>query len=243
MDNILLKALYTEFCHSKAIDPELAGKCSLPLLLHIGPSWGGGSQKRVLVVGQETLAWQFRPGEYEWKYGLVTSYPELVAIRGIDHIDVLMDGYRRFEFAKYETAHANSPFWRAFREFNSLSGTSTLWTNLVRCSVNNGSVIRNCTEAQLDHLLSAQRGVLAKEIRLLQPTAVVFFTGPNYDRILCDEFLDLSFHAVQGHKERQFSKVQAKGLPSRSFRVYHPGYLVRSRRWNWINELKQLVVE
>lgn len=241
MDNILLKALYTEFYHSKTIDPELARKCSLPLLLHIGPLWGE-SQKRVLVVGQETLAWQFRPGEYEWKYGLVTSYPELIAIRGIDHIDVLMDGYRRFEFAKRETAHSNSPFWRAFGELNSLSGTSTLWTNLVRCSVNNGSVIHNCSKNELSQLLNFQRGLLSKEIQLLEPTAVIFFTGPNYDHILRNEYPDVSFQPVQGHQSRQFAQVQSDGLPFRSYRTYHPGYLTRSGRWEWLKELSHLLV-
>lgn len=240
MDNGFLKELYTKFS-LEITDPELSGKCSLPLLLHLDDRWEK-SRTRVLVVGQETLAWQFIKGKDGWEQDSVSTYAEFAARRqgGADLVGALMDDYERFLEGR---EHKNSPFWRAFGELRTMPGTSILWTNLVRCSVDNGSVIRNCTKAQLDHLLKAQRGLLVEEIQLLQPTAVVFFTGPNYDRILCNEFPDARFHAVQGHQERQFCRVQANGLPARSFRLYHPGYLVRSGRRNWIDKLKQLIAE
>ncbi|MCX5722047.1 MAG: hypothetical protein NT179_08475 [Nitrospirae bacterium] len=241
MDNIQLKALYTEFFEEIAFDSEIAGKCSLPLLLHVGPTWKE-SKHRLLIVGQETRGWDFHQGDYyDWPYPPIKHLSEFVNLA--NRIGVLMKGYRDFEFAKHQVPEHRSPFWRAFRHLGASPDVSVLWTNLFRVSFKGGSVIQNTSPGELNHILSTQKGLLEKEVRLLQPTAVVFFTGPYYDCALRNEFADVSFHPVQGHEERQFAQLRANSLPTQSYRTYHPNYLARSReRWTWLNQFAQLII-
>jgi hypothetical protein len=86
---------------------------------------------------------------------------------------------------------------------------------------------------------------LTEEIRILQPTAVVFFSGPNYDEALRDEFPGLQFAGVDERRyARRFAKVIHNSLPDRSFRSYHPGYLVRNEeRWSWVEEIAALATQ
>jgi hypothetical protein len=52
------------------------------------------------------------------------------------------------------------------------------------------------SEDELRQILEWQRGCLTEEIKILAPTAVVFFTGPRYDVALYDEFNDAELQAV-----------------------------------------------
>lgn len=240
MTNVQLRELYTSFFDIVKLDTEMAKRCSPPLLVNVDPSWES-SKRRILIVGQETLGWGFRSGEYyNWPYPPIARYSDFVNF--LDRINALMLGYKKFEFAKHQPENRRSPFWRAFRYLGSSNDVSVLWTNLFRFSVDSGSVIRNCSTSQLECVLNAQRGLLKKEIQLLNPSVVVFFTGPDYDQALLNEFSDAVLQPIQGHIEREFAQVQAAILPSHSYRMYHPGYLARSAgRWAWLDELVQLI--
>jgi len=80
------------------------------------------------------------------------------------------------------------------------------------------------------------------EVRILDPTAVVFFTGPRYDAILRSEFPGLELNAVAGHTSRQFAEAVHPALPNSAFRTYHPRYLRRSGKWSRVKDLAEFVV-
>jgi hypothetical protein len=103
------------------------------------------------------------------------------------------------------------------------------------------SPVLNATAAELQSILNWQRGCLAKELEITNPTAVLFFTGPNYDQIILDEFPGARFEGMGGRPIRQFAQVCHDSLPVASFRTYHPGYLARGK-WSWIDELANKVI-
>jgi len=231
--------LYSEFFRAPKLDGTLAIKCSAPLLLDVRSSWET-SNVRLLVVGQETGGWGIEHGGYyEWSGPSITCYKEFFeSDRGIE---TLMHLYRLFNFATRQPENWRSPFWRAFRELSSPPEVEPLWSNLFRCSVKNGSVIRNCSRDELQEILESQRGLLQKEIKILKPNAVVFFTGPNYDFGIREEFEQVAFEPVARDRAGKFDRVVHEGLPDKCFRTYHPAYLQRTRRWQWLEELVHLV--
>lgn len=240
MTNDQLKNLYSSFFRDQKLDPEMATRCSPPLLLHVEQSWGRASE-RILVIGQETQGWAFQRGHYyDWPYQPIISFSDFM--KSSDRIDALMSGYKAFAFAKHQPENYRSPFWRAFRHLSSSVDVSILWTNLFRFSVDSGSSVHNCSSAELENVIHAQTGLLQKEIELLRPTVAVFFTGPQYDRALLREFPDAVFRPVGDRAVREFARVVSEKIPSKAYRLYHPGYLARnSDRWRWLDDLFRLI--
>jgi hypothetical protein len=118
-----------------------------------------------------------------------------------------------------------------------------LGTNLFRCTLtietnpDSLSPLKGTPDEQ-QKILEWQRGTLTAEIRILNPTHVVFFTGPNYDTVLRDEFPGLELRAVDGRPDREFAKAIHPTLPGYAVRTYHPGYLRRTRAWSWIEQIR-----
>jgi hypothetical protein len=104
-------------------------------------------------------------------------------------------------------------------------------------------VIHGSTAEELDAILSLQRGLLTAEIRVLKPTAVIFFTGPDYDVALRDEFPELSMRPLFDRTEREFARLSHPELPSETFRTYHPNFLRRRKKWEWLDDICGLVAQ
>jgi hypothetical protein len=96
------------------------------------------------------------------------------------------------------------------------------------------AIALNAPAEELRRILDWQRGCLAGEVRALQPTSVVFFTGRAYDRVLVDEFPGTTFETIGDRDPQQFARVVHSSLPRPSFRTYHPSYLTRSGKWLWV---------
>ena len=163
-----------------------------------------------------------------------------------DAVEALVNGYSVFDFSRGITKNRrnlNGPFWRAFHSMRgSISrddNADMLATNLFRFDVDQGrSVIKHCDPDELREILNFQRGLLAREIRVLKPTAVLFFTGPSYDLALQDEFDGIEIYPLSGRSERQFAGVRHPDLPPIAIRTYHPGYLNRSReKRSWLEDI------
>lgn len=244
MSNEPLLDLYDSFFKTASTPAELTSRLSCPLLLSVGSGWHQAI-RRLLVVGKETFGWDWTPGDYyPWPHPPLTT---LADFNGYPNaVRALVDGYASFAFSKHQSANFNGPFWRAFRqlheEINEGHKADILWTNLFRCDLEGGSVIDRATPAELNNILAFQHGLLSREIRILSPTAVVFFTGPNYDLALRAEFPDIVFAPVSGHVERQFCQIAHPDLPTPSFRFYHPNYLARNHnRWLWLREVASYI--
>ena len=210
--------------------------------------------RRVLVVGQETLGdWTFRAGgRYPWPHQPLNSLLDFLGHQ--DLIPAMIDVYtsevhqRRFwcDPVGELRVQGGTPFWNAVGHLASVPGSAMLWTNLVRCALGQGSAIAAVERGTLTHhdlntILQFQHGLLAREIEILSPTAVVFLTGPKYDFALANDFPESDIlPCVEGYADRIVARIVAPGLPSPSFRVYHPGYLQRSGLWQLLDEIRVL---
>jgi hypothetical protein len=198
-----------------------------------------------MFVGQETLGWSF-----EGRADCQPPRPPLKTLTDFlnssESIQAAIDWYEEFAFAKHNPGNYNSPFWRAFRllleQLNFDANTELLWTNLFRCDLDGGAVVKKSTSAELKEVLAFQRGLLAQEFAVLRPTHALFFTGPDYDPALLAEFPGAVLLPIDGRDERQLSRVVHTGLPPGAFRTYHPNYLARcAERWSWLHDIVRYV--
>ncbi|MFI8644637.1 MULTISPECIES: hypothetical protein [Pseudomonas] len=237
-----LNALYEKFKSDAVLPADLAERASPPLLLSVSDAWVN-AEKRVLIVGQETLGWEWYPGDY---------YPELKASienfsdfqKTHNGVEALTAGYRDFEFARKQPENYNSPFWRAYRSVRSALGeevegpeTAVLWTNLFKMSVDNGSVYENASAEEAALLREAGSALLLAEIEALAPTSIIFFTGPNYNAHLYAIFPGVELMGFEQYEMEKTSMLSHPTLPVLSFRTYHPAYLSRSGQWGIIAEI------
>lgn len=235
-----LNSLYEQFKNSTSLPTALAERTSPPLLLSVSETWANATQ-RVLVVGQETLGWDFHPGDY---------FPELKASintfadfqRIPSSVRALTAGYRDFEFARHQPGNYNSPFWRAYRSVRSALGeevdgaeTAVLWTNLFRMSLDSGSVYENGTPEEAALIRDAGSALLRAEIQTLAPTSIIFFTGPNYNQHLYAQFPGLKLMNLEHYDPEKTSMLMHALFPLKTFRTYHPAYLARSGQWDIIS--------
>lgn len=238
--NSRLSDIYNQL---RAMRTELPG-ASAPLLLHAGPAWSA-SQTRLLIVGQETQGWGYSSEKPEDPSGSIRTWEEFRVRDGA--VELLMSWYAQFAFAAGHPKNRGSPFWSAFRELAHATGSdvsstnsSTLWTNLFRVDWHGGSVL-GAAQDRLSDLMNLSGEVLVREIEALEPTAVVFFTGPRYDFALDAAFTSLKRFEFAGYPTRTLSQLEHPQLPRLSFRTYHPAYLSRSRQWEVISSIAQAI--
>ena len=190
---------------------------SSPHLIVAPPSYSG-ARRRILFVGQQTYTWG-RNGDW---CSNVSSLPDVLRL------------YRDFDLGHGRGGYPRkrSPFWQAcWRISQSVSNSddSFVWSNLVKLDL--------CGRRPPRELESfvAQFHLLKREIRILRPDIVVFFTGHRYDDALCLEFPRATFERIGRTPASILASVRADGLPRQTLRTYHPGYLRRSCNW-WIVE-------
>jgi len=183
---------------------------SNPLLLDTFPEYLN-SAKRILFVGQQTNGWGNYLGQHETD----------------DNVEELMALYRKFHLGE---KYLPAPFLNACRTIcrrlnPGSSDLSFIWTNLVKVDQCGR---RPCQE--VENRVSQSFPVLIDEIGILNPDAVIFFSGPNYDSrisaIFGLNFDDIS-QQVDNFELRRLALLVHRCLPAKSYRTYHPSYLRR----------------
>jgi len=239
--------LYSSFQRSAQIPVELQERLSPPLLLCPTERWIENNN-RVLIVGQETLGWDFGRGSYyQWDYPDLSSFKDFLKV-GVS-VEALIYGYKVFEFARQQPENYRSPFWQAYRQIRrnfdkEVDGieTSVLWTNLFRMSLDGGSVIKNASTEEQVIIRRETANLLLSEVKLLQPNIVLFFTGPDYNDMLCSEFAGLSLEKFGNYDTSRTAWVSHNALPPISLRTYHPNYL-HYRHWKIVDEIEKAIVK
>lgn len=233
-----LISLYNEFKANIKVTPDLAKLMSAPLLLKISDKWEQSSN-RILIIGQETGSWKFeRPGENSIK-----NLEDF--LRGNDSIAKMVRLYQDFNFSAGSPKNFNSPFWQAFRKIRGcfdvskskdFNDTSALWTNLFKMDLDGGSVIKNKNILGKEIVSELSKQLFLKEIALLQPTAVIFFTGPYLEKHLISYIPDIIFSPSNNFRSHPVCKLSSSVLPQASWRTYHPAYL-RRRKMNIVDQI------
>ncbi len=149
----------------------------------------------MLVVGQETNGW--------------TNF--------VDEIDKQMLAYEQFNLSR---AGQTSAFWDTVRKIENIVGNescSSAWTNLSKFDLYG---VR--TYGKYEKAISVADTVLAEEVRILNPSVCMFFTGPYFDARLKNVFNGLEFLEIPGWNIKQFCILKHPDLPLFTFRSYHP---------------------
>lgn len=189
---------------------------SCPHFLFVPQSYIECSTK-LFIVGQQTYRWG-HPEKFNISEGLSETIQE----------------YKNFNLGENYT---RSPFWQACLKIQKLINPSSpsrafIWSNLVK--IDQGG---NRPNKELEHAVSLLN-LLQSELRITQPDAIVFFTGPYYDDRLVS-----SFPQMQIMPESAFlAKLRDPTLPELSFRTYHPNYLRRSRNWGVLDEISNEIL-
>ncbi len=238
----MLTELYCSKLAEAKIGEELGCRLSCPLMMSVLPGWEDAVD-RILIVGQETLdCGLFGKDAAGIAAHDISSFNDLVALPNMsDAINALIHTYE-VSMSGEAPQNEHRPFWKAFAKLCRPSDAA-LWSNLFWCSLDRGSVWNNSTWEDIREIYAMQRGRLKREIEVLNPTAVVFFTGPDYDPAIKDEFDDADWVEVNGMPIRKFSRIASSFLPKKSFRLYHPAYLQRGGHWEWLNPLEELIHE
>jgi len=174
---------------------------SNPLFIDV-PDAYETAQLKLIVIGQQTNGWENYLG---------STTPEK-----------LMVCYRNFKLGE---KYVKSPFWQASHELQrklapSVPAFGFVWSNLFICDQN-----KTTPENDIADKLR-EMSILKDELKILDPDAVVFFTGWNpYDFTIRALFPGVKMIPVDGEDEKILSQLSHPTLPPKSYRTYHPKYL------------------
>jgi hypothetical protein len=182
-------------------------RLSGPFLMDVFPEYFQ-APKKLLVVGQQTRgwgqAWKVPPDE--------------------DPIEYLMGIYSGFHLAE---DYLPTPFWGcAWQLSRKLNPTGPnygyLWTNLFKFDQDargpGGSIKKLSCEGF---------PVLPDEVKITAPDVVVILTGPSNDYWLKAIFPGLRFEQIDDFPALSRLIDSHGRLPEKSFRAYHPNYILR----------------
>lgn len=160
------------------------------------------SDVKLLIVGQETKGWGYHS----------------------ENIKQGMADYEKFNLGERYYA---SPFWNVTRKVERALGNtphSCAWSN-----VNKFDFEGRRPTGDIMTEISKVDNLLIKEIQILKPDVIVFFTGPNFDFRLKEIFEYAEFKSVDDFSIAQCAVLKHPHLPSSTIRTYHPNYLRRRK--------------
>lgn len=170
------------------------------------------SDLKIMFFGQETNDWEGSCG------------------KDIDH---LLGIYQKFMREAKEGKHGG-PFWNTVRNYtksvqlkNPRKKIDYIWNNILKVG---RADAKGTPSPEIIKLQHDYFPVIKAEIELLKPDVVVFFTGPYYDQHIKHEFPDAEFAKIENIKEQEICAIHSTNLPSRTFRSYHPQYLVMRKQ-------------
>lgn len=160
---------------------------------------------RLLIVGQETAGWSYHA----------------------DDVEKQMKHYEEFNLG---IDYYSSPFWNITRKVERALGIeeySCAWTNISKFDLDGGR-----SYGKYEETIATVDKVLIDEIKILNPSVCLFFTGPSFDERVKGIFDGVKFVDIPDWPNRQFCKLVHPLLPENTFRSYHP----KSLRLRYLEE-------
>lgn len=201
-------------------------KISSPLLIKIREEKYKKSDKKVMIVGQETFGWQKEFGSKPIE-DLMAEYDSYLNnnIRGRD----------------------KRAFWKAFHDFEKKLKTHYkgeqlyfFWDNIVKVGrANSKGMTKGIRDFEREYF-----SVFSQEVEILKPDIVIFLTGPDRDNDIKYNFNNITFDKLgypsivkDKRNYKTPSKIVSDKLPKKTIRLYHPNY------WGGFNAIKQMAFE
>jgi len=220
MSNIIKQNQLKQFYKSK-FDNSVNKEYSSPLLISLNET----INTDIMIVGQETNSW----------YG---SYGNFLN-RGIDEQMKIYEKFMTEEYSKM-----NTMFWRYVKEIINDEDTTPVFNNLFKFDLGDNRKHRNISKAsktEYEMIIDFHKGILAKEIEIIKPKIIIFFTGHVYDKLFIDPIIKQNGDYKQLYKpisqlsvdEWKCGILDLKNFPGfenfegKAIRTYHPIYLNR----------------
>ena len=202
------------------IADELKDDFDGPLLMHCWDEEFNNAEYKILFIGQEhtNTCWFAN-----------------------DAIEAPLEWYQNFELGK----NYNSPFWRAVKQLNKTLNRNTshkpnfLSTNVSKYATTEGKSVGYDIHYRLVKDLNFN--ILANEIEIIKPDAIIFLSGSNYDKWIEIQFSDALTFDTPLHSNvpiKELSIVKCKGekllFPKHTYRTFHPMSLLNNK-WHFLN--------
>ncbi len=185
------------------------------------------ADKKVMIFGQETNDWG---GKFPDPGGVFS----------------LMEEYREF-CIKGSNWNYGGHYWNGVHKFKkaiekaySRKGekTSFIYNNIIKI----GKAWDRGTPSELILKWSSHWfSVVKKEVELLGPNVVLFFTGPNYDIFISRAFGDFECEKISKRPVRRLARLVSPVLPKDTFRTYHPHYLWTDSFYDYLEDIMEAI--
>jgi hypothetical protein len=189
---------------------------------------------KLMIFGKETNGWIGIFGDDDKKY-----------------VDDILDSYEDFFSTKWCYNH-NGQFWYVVKYFigllkkkNKDKNVEYLWNNLVKLGKNGigfpNKGYENIVKPYFNELIP-------KEINIVKPDFIIFFSGPNsingpYDTVLDEVFNNPKRKLVGNFKISELCEIEIP-VVRKAFRTYHPTFLLHNNKKRSYKEyIKKLVDE
>lgn len=190
-----------------------------PLLLKVNKEYEN-ADIRIMIFGQETNGWE---GNFKGE------------------LEVSLNVYDKF-FNSEECFSYGGQFWNGVSRFLKIlkekfpnKKVSFLWNNVVKIG-GSGSDI-NCPPDYIYDLEKELFKVIDKEIDILNPNVIIFFSGPNYDEKINNSLKEIDFKSTSAEYDvRKIARIEYKNYKN-IFRTYHPNYLWRNDIDSYLNTI------
>lgn len=211
-------------------------KSTDPLFINVTESYLN-ADIRLMIFGQETNGWG--GGEFSEDNEL-------------DVIEILIDGdgnnpdcmgYRGFFSEKFCYKYGGQ-YWNMVKRFiidlqtdNQDKKIDYIWNNLIKMGKKGISFPNYWYD---DIIKKYFNNLVIKEIDILKPDFIVFFSGPNYDKYLNDIFGNPLKKLVAGFNEPELCEIEIPNI-KKAFRTYHPQFLYRDNQNRPYSEYLQTI--
>ncbi len=225
---LLNRALLAELVERMEELPA-AAELSAPLLLRV-PAGYPYARVKVLVVGQETSGWGPKG---------MTTVAELAG-RPVEEIanglEKLYDDFLGARKAK----PGGRPFFRGVKRILGYVGQlDYAWSNVWPCDQGR----KPPQDQQLKQWLLGLR-VLAAQVRILEPSVVIFLTGPTRDEVIKELFSGATFEPLRDQAINKLARVTgADALPVSTYRTYHPKHLRLAKQWTLLDLIGNDIID
>lgn len=182
-----------------------------PLLLQIDSSYANADLK-VMFFGQETNSWggEFNDGVFDEDV----------------NIQLLFSLYKSF-YLERKCESYGKPFWnfmKRIQSYNYPCNVGYVWNNVLKIGKQESGTPQN---GLIDYT-KTYFDVIPKEIEILKPDVLLFFTGPKYDEHINKFVGDFTITSVDGFNTNELCILNFTNLPNRiALRTYHPQFLQR----------------
>jgi hypothetical protein len=196
---------------------DIHRKAAFPLFLVPSKKYNDADIK-IMVFGQETNGWIGVYGDPDNKED--------------KDVDFMLDEYDRF-FNGREWYNYGKQFWSTIKEIiGRLQETQQdkkigyIWNTVIKMGLYGRSQTNHFPREWYKSIIKPYlNDIIIQEIEILKPDFIIFFSGPDYDRVLNDIFNNPARKKIEGFTERELCEIEIKKV-KKAFRTYHPGFLL-----------------